>query len=43
MKQKIRIPLTNEDLEDLQQGETFDWTFDGIDVHLVNEEYEDEE
>ena len=25
MNQKIRIPLTDEDLEDLRHGKTFDW------------------
>ncbi len=31
---KISISFSNEDLENLQNGETFDWTFDGVDVHL---------
>lgn len=40
--QKISIPLSDNDLEDLQGGETFDWTFDGVDVHLyqTNEDIE---
>lgn len=40
--QKISIPLSDNDLQDLQGGETFDWTFDGIDVHLyqTNEDTE---
>ncbi len=38
-KQKIKINLTDEDLSDLQNGGTFDWTFPDqngkdIDVHL---------
>lgn len=38
-KQKIKINLTEEDLGDLQNGGTFDWTFPDqngkdIDVHL---------
>lgn len=37
-KKKIRIPLSQSDLEELMSGESFDWTFDGIDVHLFNEE-----
>ncbi len=39
---KIRIPLSDNDLQDLQGGETFDWTFDGVDVHLyqTNEDTE---
>ena len=41
-KKKIFIPLSDNDLEDLQGGETFDWTFDGVDVHLyqTNEDTE---
>lgn len=41
-KKKISIPLSDNDLQDLQGGETFDWTFDGVDVHLyqTNEDTE---
>lgn len=41
-KKKISIPLSDNDLQDLQAGETFDWTFDGVDVHLyqTNEDTE---
>ena len=44
--QKITIPLSEEDLQDLQWGCTFDWTFpteswEFIDVHLRPEEQED--
>ena len=35
---EIEIPFSMEDLEDLKEGEEFNWTFDGIDVHLYNEE-----
>ena len=38
---KIRIPFSDEDLEDLQNGKTFDWCFDGVEVHLFKGE-EDE-
>lgn len=31
---KINIPLSESDLRDLQANNSFDWTFDGIDVHL---------
>ena len=41
--QKISIPLSEEDLQQLQNGETFDWTFDEIDVHLSKSEEEDEQ
>lgn len=53
MNKKIRIPFTISDLQDLEGGESFDWTFplivDGketgewIDVELVQEEFEEEE
>ncbi len=33
----IRIPLTDEDLEELRNGKVFNWTFDGIDVELLND------
>lgn len=38
---KITIPLSEEDLQDLQNGKTFDWTFDGIDCHLRLETQDD--
>lgn len=31
---KINIPFSEEDLQELQNGETFDWTFDGVDCHI---------
>lgn len=34
MNKKIRIQFSEEDLQDLLNGRTFDWTFDGVDVHL---------
>lgn len=40
-KQKITIPLSQNDCEEILNGETFDWTFDGIDVHLKLEDDED--
>ena len=39
---KIKIPFTYEDLDELREGKVFNWTFDGVDVELYNEEYEDE-
>jgi hypothetical protein len=33
-KKQIKIHFSQEDLEELMAGETFDWTFDGVDVHL---------
>jgi len=35
---KITIPLSEEDLEALKNGESFDWTFDDVDVHLELED-----
>lgn len=47
---KITIPLSEEDLDELRNGNSFDWNFDGIDVHLTMEnncevcgEHEDED
>lgn len=37
---KISIPFSEEDLQELLRGETFDWTFDSIDVHLYMGEEE---
>jgi len=37
MKQ-IDIPITEEELQELQNGKTFDWTFDVVDVHLYKED-----
>lgn len=46
----IKIPVTESDIQDLQAGESFDWTFEtnedptiSINVQLVPEEYEDED
>mgnify|MGYP001184894857 CR=1 FL=1 len=43
--QKLRIPFTQEDLEELRNGKTFNWTFktdkgEDIDIELVQEEFE---
>lgn len=38
---KIDIPLSEEDLDDLLfRGKEFNWTFDGVDVHLFKGEEE---
>lgn len=34
MNKKIKIYFSEEDLSDLLNGESFDWTYDGVDVHL---------
>jgi hypothetical protein len=41
LNKKITVPLSESDLQDLQNGETFDWTFDGVDVHIKPEGEED--
>lgn len=43
---EIKIPFSEEDLDRMQNNETFDWNFDGVDVHLykgdeINEEDEE--
>ena len=38
---KLKIPLSEEDLQDLQNGKTFNWCFEGVDVHLYNSEEDD--
>lgn len=39
-KQKsIRIPFSESDLQDLQNGESFDWNFDGVNVYLFATDY----
>ena len=42
-KKSIKIPFSEEDLSELLNGETFDWTFDNVDVHLFLGDEEDEE
>ena len=37
-QKKISIPFSEEDLEQLKKGETFDWCFDGVKVHLFKDE-----
>ena len=35
---KIRIDITESDLEELRNGTELDWTFRGVDIHLYNPE-----
>jgi hypothetical protein len=40
---KISIDMTESDLQDLMEGETFDWTYtsdtgEEVEVHLYNED-----
>lgn len=48
-KKSIRIPVSCSDAQELEGGESFNWTFpvigsdEWIDVELVGEEFEDEE
>jgi hypothetical protein len=51
MKRSIRIPVSCSDAQELEGGESFNWTFpvigfendEWIDVELVGEEFEDDE
>lgn len=36
----IKINLSNEDLEELQNDKSFDWCFDGVNVNLFRGEEE---
>lgn len=40
---ELEIDITTEDLEELMNGEEFNWVFYGVRVHLFNPENEDEE
>ena len=33
-KKSISIPLSQEDIEQLSSGEEFNWSFNGVDVHI---------
>ena len=37
---KIKVPITEEELQELSNGKTFVWIFDGIEVTLHQEEEE---
>ena len=39
-KKSISVPLSEEDLEQLQNGEEFNWNFNGVDVKLFKGEEE---
>ena len=46
-KQKIVIPMSQEDLEDLMNGDSFNWSFPDqngvwIDVKIINQEESEE-
>lgn len=34
----INIPFSSLDLEDLLNGRCFDWCFEGVNLHIYNEE-----
>ena len=40
MKNKIDVNVSEQDLEELRNGKEFNWTFDGVDVHLFMGEEE---
>ena len=35
---KITVPMSERDCQDIIRGETFDWTFDEVDVHIELED-----
>ncbi len=35
---RIEIPFSERDLQDLINGETFDWVFNDVEIHLFNED-----
>lgn len=39
---KIKIPITDEELDELREGKIFNWTFNGVDVEIYNEEYDED-
>lgn len=43
---RIRIPFTESDIQELQEAEdntlVFDWCFDGINVDIIKEEFNDD-
>ncbi len=41
MAKKIKVNLTENDLQDLMNGKTFNWNFDGVDIYLYKgDDYE---
>ena len=38
VKKTIHIPITEQELEELQRGKRFEWVFDGIECHIYKEE-----
>lgn len=38
MNKKINVPITEEELYELQEGKEFNWVFDGIELRLYKEE-----
>lgn len=34
MNKKIKVNLTEEELQDLLNGRTFNWNFDGVEIYL---------
>jgi hypothetical protein len=38
---KIKVPVTERELEELQEGKKFVWIFDGVEVTLLKEEEEE--
>lgn len=34
----IIIPLTKDNVQELQEDKEFHWSFDGIDIHIIHQE-----
>jgi len=48
MNKKLKIDMTEQDCQDLMNGEEFNWTFttecgEDIDIHLFNTDTEDDD
>ena len=39
---QIEVGITEEELYELLEGEDFNWTFDGVDVHIYKDTYDEE-
>ena len=42
MSKKIVVAISQDEMQDLLDGETFDWHIDGVDVHVKLENLDEE-
>lgn len=40
---KIKVPLSIEEMDEIREGRTFEWVFDGVDVSIFLETGEEDE